>query len=88
MRTYRCCDGMCGAYDCAKCHPEFQSLCRCPGCGERYPLWAFTGELCPNCEEAGLEQCEECGEWIKAGELSRENRCPECEKEHKLEEAI
>lgn len=79
---------LCGAEDCGRCHPELQRLSECPSCGGKYPRWAFIGELCPECENRGVEKCDCCGEWFDPGKLSERDLCPECEKEYEMEGAV
>ncbi|MPM63542.1 hypothetical protein SDC9_110422 [bioreactor metagenome] len=88
MRTYRCHDGFCGAEDCGRCHPELQVPAECPGCGEKYPPWAFVGDLCPECESRGVKQCACCGEWLEPHQINERELCDECEKEYQMEEAV
>lgn len=70
QRVYEPC--YCGAEDCPECHPELQSLAECDCCGKAVPLWALSGDLCPECEN--MEKCPECGEWYDA---DSEHRCGE-----------
>ncbi len=44
-----CSDGMCGATDCVRCHPEMRGVPRCAECGEYCDELNEDG-LCPDCE--------------------------------------
>lgn len=76
---YSCSDRMCGALDCANCHPELQGTHSCDCCGAERDNWdewlGDDGNLCPDC--ADMVQCEECGEWVEDEKMD-DGICPHC----------
>ena len=72
----RCSDGLCGALDCPRCHPELQAEVPCCVCDGYVPLYRMTDRNCDNC---GGEVCEGCADELINDETGV--YCPECWKE-------
>ncbi len=77
-----CCDRMCGADDCARCHPELQGSAECECCGSEHALWEDwygpNRELCEDCMDK--VQCYGCCEWFDESEIDADGLCTECVK--------
>ena len=60
----RCPDGMCGADDCARCHPETCRPYPCACCQKPCHYTEIRGkhDVCADCEDK--EPCGECGQWF------------------------
>jgi len=64
---YACHDRLCGAIDCATCHPCYIEPNECHSCGE-----CFNDDDLWRCEKCGENFCKSC---------VNDGLCSECEKE-------
>lgn len=80
MRRYSCSNRMCGAEDCALCHPELQRTAECACCGASQPLFGDwygpKANLCPDCSDKIT--CDGCGEYFDQSQLQH-GLCHDCE---------
>lgn len=73
-KLIRCSDGMCGAYDCPRCHPACTEVEYCIECGRPfYTVYITDEDLCRFClgfvcAECDMEQHEKhCGNAFTEG---------------------
>lgn len=78
--SFHCKDKVCGAVDCADCHPELQEKRTCPCCGEAVALWAMSAVYCGGCGDLI------CGECVHtAQKIDGKEHCPACAKKLQAE---